>query len=162
MPATTRGYRYPLTTDPPNGPAQIQTLAEDIETDITKLAKTLAELAQNLAGVTPATTDLNITNTYLATTGAKISRIWKLCTVSVPIRAAQTVAIPALTNTAIGTIGTGFRPATQTVAPIQCSNNGLGYLTIGTDGAVSFYCTQALAVGAGGFLCQLHATWTTP
>lgn len=34
MPTTSRGYRYPSTGEGPNGPAQIQALAEDVNTDM--------------------------------------------------------------------------------------------------------------------------------
>lgn len=36
MPTTPRGYHYPALTDAPNGPVQIQQLATDIDTDVTK------------------------------------------------------------------------------------------------------------------------------
>lgn len=56
MPSTpTYGIPYPSLSDPPNGPAQMQALALEVETEITRVDARIATDETLLAGFAPAT-----------------------------------------------------------------------------------------------------------
>lgn len=68
MPTTPRGYQYPALTDQPNGPAEIQALAQALDTDVQGIANRVAAIEAAWVAFTPRLTRAD-TGATIASTG---------------------------------------------------------------------------------------------
>lgn len=73
MPTTPRGFRYPGLGEPPDGPAQIQALAEDVDTDLSANFQPIVAAAGQAIATDQQTTSTSFTD--LATIGPQVAGV---------------------------------------------------------------------------------------
>lgn len=170
------GFPYPALTDSPNGPAQIQALAEAVESSLqaeantrsstdTTLTNSIAAILQARSGLTSIATNQNTTSTTfvdLATVGPQVTvtsvgtravAIWSLTQFTTVGSCASAVAVSGATTIAAADFPNGFVGS-------DGGRNGTGWAYFVINPGVNTYTMKyRVSSGTGSFLDRRLMVW---